>query len=233
MRVKKVTDHPFDKVEFSMLVTKAMGERSQVEFCKECGLSYAHMNRYVNGKNEEAPTLSTIKKIVLATELVSYAELLHAAGYDPEKYINDVPQKADRKDLLHPVCLGIANAGVDFRVESKGYKDGEPFEIVIEKEGISKWFFVPVTKKDVNKDDILNCILNCSKFIPGSKVSFVTDSDDIFENIKDAEFPLLSISVSVVKVKGSKVIEEVKVKTSQDANITVANEDRIRPFELK
>ena len=232
MRRKELTDFPFDKEVFKEVIIKARGDRSQAEFCQDTGLPYSYLNKYANGKLSDAPTIATIKKIAVATKMVSYEELLTAAGYDAEKYKDDRPVGATRKDFFHPVFLGMANSSYDWKIESKGYKDNEPFEIIIERNEVNKWFFVPVTKADITKDEIQSIIMNQPKFTPGSKVSFVTDDAGIFETLKAIEFPLISLYISVVRVLGQEIIEEVSVKTSISTEISILNEDKVRPLEI-
>ena len=232
MRRKELTDYPFNKESFREVIIKARGERSQAEFAEDCDLSYAYLNKYANGKLLDAPTIQTIKKIAVATKTVSYEELLTAAGYDAEKYKDDRPVGAARKDFFHPVFLGMANSSFDWRIESKGYKDNEPFEIIIERSEVNKWFFVPVTKADITKDEIQNILMNQPKFTPGSKVSFVTDDVSIFEALKAIELPLLSLYISVVRVIGAEILDEVSIKTSISTDMTIKNEDNIRPFSV-
>ncbi len=232
MRRKELTDQPFDKEIFREVVVRARGNMKQIDFCEQCGLSYAYMNRYANGKNKDAPTIGTIKKIAAATKTVSYEELLTAAGYDAEKYKNDRPEGAKRKDFIYPVFLGMANSTYDWRIESRGYKDNEPFEILIEQEDVKKWFFIPVTKEDISKEEIQNVIMNQAGISPGSKVSFVTDDESIYEMIRVMEFPLLSLYISVIKVRNQEVLDEVSLNTSISTDMTIVNEDMIRPFEI-
>lgn len=229
---KELTDYPFDKERFKDVIIKARGERSQAEFAQDCALSYAYLNKYANGKRTDAPTIKTIKKIALATKTVSYEELLTAAGYDAEKYKDDRPVGTARKDLLYPVFLGMANSDMDWRIESKGYKDKEPFEIVIERSDVNKWFFVPVTKADITKEEIQDILMKQPSFIPGSKISFITDDEEIFNRLKTIEFPLLAVGLSVVRVMGTDIIDEVSLKTGISTDISIVNEDKIRPFDI-
>ena len=91
---------------------------------------------------------------------------------------------------------------------------------------------MPVTKADITKDEIQSIIMNQPKFTPGSKVSFVTDNADIFEAIKAIELPLISLCISVVRVSGQEIIDEVSIKTSISTDMTIKNEDNIRPFTI-
>ena len=229
---KEIRDYPFNKEIFREALIKAMGDMSQLEFCGASGLSYANMNRFVNGKNDIGPTISTIKKIYLASNTVSYEELLEAAGYDPKKYRNDKPVKKPKTDYFSTVMHGMAKASFDWKLESSGFKEDELFEVLIERQEINKWFFIPVTKRDVTKDDIQEVLLNQPKFTPGSKISFVTDNDDIFDSIKNIEFPLLSLCLSVIKIDGLNIIEEANIKTSISSDITVRNREEVKMFQI-
>lgn len=232
MRRKQLIDFPFDKEAFKEILIKARGERSQAEFSKDCLLSYAYLNKYSNGKMEDAPTIGTIKKIAAATKTVTFAELLSAAGYDAKKYESERPIRAARKDLFYPVMIGIANSSFDWRIESQGYKEKEPFEVMVERDDVKKWFFVPVTKKNITKEEIANELLENPKFVLGSKISFLTDDTEIYNKLKEIEFPLLSIYLSAVKICGQEIEEEVNLKTSLNSNITICNKDLIRPLSI-
>ena len=91
---------------------------------------------------------------------------------------------------------------------------------------------MPVTKADITKDEIQSIIMNQPKFTPGSKVSFVTDDAGIFETLKAIELPLISLYISVVRVLGQEIIDEVSIKTSISTEMTIVNEDEIRPLEI-
>ena len=229
MQRKELADFPFDKERFKEVIKRAIGDRSQADFCRDSLLSYAYLNKYVNGKKEDPPTIGTLKKISLATKTVTYEELLEASGYDIKKYGSDKPMKALRKDLIYPVFLGIANSDFDWKIESKGYKDNEPFTVIIERNEVNRWFFIPVNR-DVTKEEIQNILMSKEAFTPGSKVSFITDDEEIFNTLKDMEFPLLSLNLSVIKVTGQTIIEETKLKTALKTDLTISKSDDIRPF---
>ena len=229
---KEYPDYPFDKEKFKEVIIKARGERSQAQYAADCALSYTTINKYSNCRLDTTPTIQLLKKMALATKEVSYEELLTAAGYDAEKYKNDRPVGTARKDLLYPVFLGMANSDMDWRIESKGYKDKEPFEIVIERSDVNKWFFVPVTKADITKEEIQDILMKQNSFTSGSKISFVTDDEAIFNRLKTIEFPLLAVGLSVVRVMGTDIIDEVSLKTGISTDISIVNEDKIRPFDI-
>ncbi len=232
MRRSEFTDYPFDKEAFRAVIIKARGSKSQAEFCDDCSLSYAYINKYTNGKLDIAPTIQTLKKIAVGTNNVTYEELLTAAGYDAEKYKYDRPSGAERRDLIYPVFSGISNSPYDWKIESSGIKEGEPFEILIERQDVNRWFFVPVYKSDVTKEEILNAVVSQPKFIPGSKLSFVTDNEDVFDKLRKMELPLLSLCISVIMVKGRDILAEERIVTSVKSDISILHKDEIRPFTI-
>ena len=233
MKRKELADYPFDKEKFGKELNKAFGARSQTDFCRDAGLSFSYVNRYVNLKTDTTPTLGTIKKIAVAAEGVTYEELLLAAGYDPKKYEHDLPRKPQKKDFLHPVWKSVANSDMDWRIEADGYRDDAPFEIIIEKSEVKKWYFIPVEKEDVTREEIQSLLLSRGEFTSESKISFVTDDWKTYEKLKTFEFPILSLYISVVKVIGDAVETEEAIKTSQSTDVTVMTKSEKQPFSIR
>ena len=98
---------------------------------------------------------------------------------------------------------------------------------------VKKWFFVPVTKKNITKEEITSELLSNPKFVSGSKVSFITDDVEIYGKLKEMEFPLLSLYLSAVKISGQEIEEETNITTSLSSDITIYNEDKIRPYSIE
>ncbi len=229
---KEFNDYPFDKDKFRAVLIKARGDISQAKFSEDCSLSYAYLNKYTNGRFDEAPTIQTLKKIAAATKNVSFEELLEAAGYDPSKHKVGRSDKDAIKDYTASVFLSMANSPYDWKIESGSIKEGEPFEVLIETQDIKKWFFIPVLDEELTKDSVQEMLLSQSKFVPGSKVSFITDREEIFESLKKMEFPLLSLYVSAIKVKDREIVEEEQIVTSLKSDVTVIHKDRYLPYAM-
>ena len=227
---KELADHPFNKEAFRAVLIKARGDRSQAEFSEDCSISYSYLNKYTNARFSEAPTLQTLKKIAAASKDVTYADLLEAAGYDVEKYKYGKSIKEAISDCTSGIFLGMASSPYDWKIESSGCKDGEPMEILIEKQEVKKWFFIPVIKEDITKEGTLEILLNHPKFVQGSKVSSVTGEEGIFEKLKSIEFPLLSLYVSAIKLKGKEVEDEAEITTSLKSDITIVHKGLTSPF---
>ena len=221
---KEYAENPFQKEEYGRLLKLALGRRNQKQFCEDAGLSRSYINKYINAMMDKPPTIGTIEKIADATEDVSFEELLVAAGYDPEKYERKETMKCKVDDagqyLIMPVLLNIMNSDYEWSISSQGYREGEPVQIVIENEPVRDWYFIPVTKKDVAREDILAALMSDQQFTNTSKVSFVTQNEIIYDRIRTMQFPLLSLYVSAIRVNG-KNIEESEIKTNQETDVKI------------
>lgn len=221
---KEYAENPFQKEEYGRLLKLALGRRNQKQFCEDAGLSRSYINKYINAMMDKPPTIGTIEKIADATEDVSFEELLVAAGYDPEKHERKETMKGKVDDagqyLIMPVLLNIMNSDYEWSISSQGYREGEPVQIVIENEPVRDWYFIPVTKKDVAREDILAALMSDQQFTNTSKVSFVTQNEIIYDRIRTMQFPLLSLYVSAIRVNG-KNIEESEIKTNQETDVKI------------
>lgn len=232
---KEYAENPFQKEEYGRLLKLAQGRRNQKQFCEDAGLSRSYINKYINGMMDKPPTIGTIEKIADATEDVSFEELLVAAGYDPEKHERKEPLEGRESNvsqsLIMPVLLNIMNSDYEWSISSQGYREGEPVQIVIENEPVRDWYFIPVTKKDVAREDILAALMSDQQFTNTSKVSFVTQNEIIYDRIRTMQFPLLSLYVSAIRING-KNIEESELKTNQMMNRTHAVNQSKQVFSI-
>lgn len=232
---KEYAENPFDKEAYARLLKLALGTRNQKQFCEDAGLSRSYINKYVNGMMDKTPTVGTIEKIANATEDVSFEELLAAAGYDPQKHERKEPlegrESSVAQSLIMPVLLNIMNSAYDWSISSKGYRDGEPVQVVIENEPVRDWYFIPVTKKDITREDIMATLMSDQQFTNTSKVSFVTQNETIYDRIRTMQFPLLSLYVSAIRING-KSIEESEVKTNQEAGVNIVATRQCNLFSI-
>ena len=123
------------------------------------------------------------------------------------------------------------NGAYDWSFTSRGYQDGEPVQIEIENTPVRKWYFIPVTKKNITREDIMAVLMNEQNFTSTSKVSFVTKDEKIYDLIKSMQFPLLTLYVSAIRVNG-KSVEEAEVKTNQETDVKIVEEKSKRPFSI-
>lgn len=213
-------DFKFDKDKFGEALMAAIGTRTVAQFSKDAEISYAYLSKYKNLREDKTPTPQTLKKIALVSQGPSYKELLEAAGYDSEKYEDDDisatmvnSEWSPMNTLLPTLCRtsfkwqfvsdGTAGAPLCAKVE------GAPFE---------SWYFIPVTKDKVTKEDILGILgsKEAEVISSDSKVTFLTASEDVFNQIKNIELNLISLRISVAlvnKIDGL-IGDEAYLKTS-------------------
>lgn len=221
---KEYAENPFQKEEYGRLLKLAQGRRNQKQFCEDAGLSRSYINKYINAMMDKPPTIGTIEKIADATEDVSFEELLVAAGYDPGKHERKEPlegrESTVSQSLIMPVLLNIMNSAYEWSFTYEGYQDREPVRIEIENAPVKEWYFIPVIKKNITREDIMAALMNEQNFTSTSKVSFVTKDEKIYDLIKSMQFPLLSLYVSTIWVNG-KNIDESEIKTNQETDVNI------------
>lgn len=221
---KEYAENPFQKEEYGRLLKLALGRRNQKQFCEDAGLSRSYINKYINAMMDKPPTIGTIEKIADATEDVSFEELLVAAGYDPGKHERKEPlegrESTVSQSLIMLVLLNIMNSAYEWSFTYEGYQDREPVRIEIENAPVKEWYFIPVIKKNITREDIMAALMNEQNFTSTSKVSFVTKDEKIYDLIKSMQFPLLSLYVSAIRVNG-KNIEESEIKTNQETDVKI------------
>lgn len=221
MRRNVDPDYEFDKDRFAEVLKAAIGDRSYSAFGKEADISFGYISKYINKKSDVSPTVQTLKKMAKVAK-VTYAELLEAAGYDSNKYEEDDisatmvnSEWSPMNTLLPTLCRtsfkwqfvsdGTAGAPLCAKVE------GAPFE---------SWYFIPVTKDSVTKEDILGILgsKEAEAISSDAKVTFLTANENVCNQIKNIELSLISlrISVALVNKNDGLIGEETYLKTSVD-----------------
>lgn len=67
----------------SNLIKKAQGDRSQIAFAKDCGISAGNLSKIINNKTGQAPLPETLKKIAACSQGgITFDDLSAAAGYN-------------------------------------------------------------------------------------------------------------------------------------------------------
>lgn len=221
-------DFKFDKDKFGEALMAAIGTRTVAQFSKDAEISYAYLSKYKNLREDKTPTPQTLKKIALVSQGPSYKELLEAAGYDSDKYEDDdisatmVNSEWSPMNTLLPT---LCRTSFKWQFVSDGTA-GAPLCAKIEGAPFESWYFIPVTKDNVTKEDILGIFgTNEAEVISSdSKVTFLTASEDVFNQIKDIELNLISLRISVAlvnKIDGL-IGEECYLQTS----VEVTKEDK-------
>ena len=219
MRRNVDPDYEFDKDRFAEVLKAAIGDRSYSAFGKEADISFGYISKYINKKCDVSPTVQTLKKMAKVAK-VTYAELLEAAGYDSNKYEEDdisatmVNSEWSPMNTLLPT---LCRTGFKWQFVSDGTA-GAPLSALIEDAPFERWYFIPVTKETVTKEDIL-AILGSKEaevISSDSKVTFLTANENVYNQMKDIELNLISlrISVALVNKNDGLIGEETYLKTS-------------------
>jgi hypothetical protein len=238
-------DFKFDKDKFGEALMAAIGTRTVAQFSKDADISYAYLSKYKNLREDKTPTPQTLKKIALVSQGPSYKELLEAAGYDSDKYEDDdisatmVNSEWSPMNTLLPT---LCRTSFKWQFVSDGTA-GAPLCAKIEGAPFESWYFIPVTKDNVTKEDILGILgsKEAEVISPDSKVTFLTASEDVFNQIKDIELNLISLRISVAlvnKIDGL-IGDETYLKTSVELKagdevyqLTDKGNDTITPLSL-
>ncbi|SNU09761.1 Helix-turn-helix [Lachnospiraceae bacterium] len=234
-------DFEFNKEEFSELLEKAKGGRSQNEFARDCGISPAYLNRYIKKKVEKPPIPSTINKIAKASvNNIAYKDFLFAAGYDIGKYPESYPNI--NKDKLDPikdrlVYLAILNEFTQFEEEWKvsipSPQKNYDFLIIIDNDKINKWYFAPTFNETFNTEDNIFTKYYSKILSSGadsqSKYSFVTFDSNLLERLCQNPPHLLNLLVSVILMDENYLTlkKEVYLESSSSYDDTVKNSFRL------
>lgn len=225
-------DHEFDIDKYTELLIKAQGGRSQTEFANDCGLSVAYICKYINKKFDKAPIPSTIKKIAAcAAGGVSYSELLEAAGYDSSKFSTDELSETPSAVIMEFEKLAMATitsalSHTEFEWSSLQRHSDINYDFAISITGgtISNWVFefihesaimIP-TKALPNRVISYYGKLAIENHEPRTKFSFITDSEDTFNNLKTFNPYMLSMYVSVIliDINSMSIIKEEYLNSS-------------------
>lgn len=219
MRRNVDPDYEFDKDRFAEVLKAAIGDRSYSAFGKEADISFGYISKYINKKSDVSPTVQTLKKMAKVAK-VTYAELLEAAGYDSNKYEEDdisVTMVNSEWSPMNTLLPTLCRTGFKWQFVSDGTA-GAPLCAKIEGAPFESWYFIPVTKDSVTKEDILGILgsKEAEVISSNSKVTFLTANENVYNQMKDIELNLISlrISVALVNKNDGLIGEENYLKTS-------------------
>lgn len=244
MRRNVDPDFEFNKDRFADVLKCAIGDRSYSAFAKDSDLSFGYISKYMNKKSDVAPTIQTIKKMAKVAH-VTYADLLNAAGYDETKHEeNEISLAATQANHvwspMNALFPTLYQANFDWKFRNT--TNGSPLSVEVKGAPFGTWYFVPVFKEFVTKEDVIN-ILGCKEaeiISPGSKVTFLTSNRDIFNEIQDMEFSLFSLYIScgLVNVQNGLISRESYLKTALEIPkeameyLAIADKNSLCPLSL-
>lgn len=205
----------FDKSALSLLLKRALGNRTQKSFAKDIQMSQEHLSRLVTQKRETPPTIDTLTKIALNSQnRVALSELLAACGYDP----NTVTIPAAIHHMIDAVALALSHFPYKF---SEHPCDGTDFyQMILDfSDGpIHRWYFHFLPDNTFASADhalAANLLYLISKEMDShSKVSFVTSIPLLFQYYMehrpynlDLNFSLILINEHTLAVSKETVLQ--------------------------
>lgn len=227
-------DHEFDPERFAAVLKRAMRGEPQWSYAKSVGISRTYLNRRLNGKLADSPpTLAVIEKIARYSGGGGiYVELLDAAGYDCSKYKNMFTEPKDPEyDEWRERIFGIILANVFENYDEKmeiTLENTEPANNLADlrmpfKSGpIECWDFAFINEEKYLKKDADSrlyaywgfVLLNADK--TNIKLSFVTDSQKVYDNFIHSNVSLISayISIILVDMNEKTVLQETVLKSA-------------------
>ena len=219
MRRNVDPDYEFDKDRFAEVLKAAIGDRSYSAFGKEADISFGYISKYINKKCDVSPTVQTIKKMAKVAK-VTYSELLEAAGYDSNKYEeDDISATMVNNDWspMNTLLPTLCRTGFKWQFVNEEFA-GAPLCAKIEGAPFERWYYIPVTKDNVTKEDILGILGSKAAEVisPDSKVTFLTANENVYNQMKEIELNLISLRISVAFVNKNDglIREESYLKTS-------------------
>ena len=223
-------DFKFDKVKFGEALMAAVGSRSVAQFSKDSGISYAYLSKYKNLREEKTPTPQTLKKMALVSQGPSYKELLQAAGYDPGKYEDDdftIAIDSLEWSLMNTLLPTLSKVNFKWQFVNVDASKGGPLSIKVQNAPFDMWFFIPVIRDDVKKEDVA-AIFGCKEaevIKPGSKVTFLTSSKRVFDELSSIELGLINLRISVALVRTEKYLNTSIGLLDEDYAYVMTNRD--------
>ena len=208
----------FDKSALSLLLKRALGNRTQISFAKDTQMSQGHLSRLVTQKRETPPTIDTLMKIALNSQnRVALSELLAACGYDP----NTVAVPAAIHHMIDAVTLALSYFPYKFSEHS--YNGTDFYQMILDfSDGpIHRWYFHFLPDNTFATADhalAANLLYLISKEMDShSKVSFVTSIPLLFQYYMehrpynlDLNFSLILINEHTLTVSKETVLQTAR-----------------------
>ena len=216
----------YNKDKLLNLIRKSVGTRNIKSFSEAAGLSADYMYRLLKGRFSDSPRKSTLKKISDASKgIVTYSELLLAAGYTPEKASFN-----SESSLKATILLSLADSNLRWEIDRSSSQENSLLSISTYDTPYKKWQFINIDQHpSENMDSIqlrlgmysyalqnksignlppmkdlpLNVAIALMPFLfakisSSMKISFVTGNVEEFTKCKGAFLPNLNMNISVI-----------------------------------
>lgn len=191
----------FDKSALSILLKRALGNRTQKSFAEDIQISKEHLSRLITKKRDTPPTVDTLTKIALNSQnRVSLRELLSACGYDPSM----VAAPAAFTHMMEALLLALAHFPHAYSEHSCDNTDFYQMILDFSDSPIHRWYFHFLPDNTFTAADhelATNLLYLISKEMePNSKVSFVTSIPLLFQYYMEHRPYNLDLNFSLILI---------------------------------
>lgn len=210
-------DNYFDKEALSLLIIKALGNRTQKSFAEDIQLSKEHLSRLIKQKRDTPPTVDTLSKIAANSQnAVSIEELLSVCGYDSNVVVISVGVK-------HMIdSLQLAFRSLPYEFSYLPCKNTDFYQLVLQFSTgtIRRWYFhflSETTFKIANQELTANYLhLISSQMEPEAKISFVTSLPLLYQYYMEHRPYNLNLNLSLILTneKTLSISKEIMLQTA-------------------
>lgn len=213
-------DNQFDKSALSLLIKRALGNRTQKSFAQDIQLSKEHLSRLITRKRDTPPNVDTLSKIALNSQnRVSLQELLLACGYDPNSI--NIPAPASLTHMMD--ALTIALSGIPYAGSYLPCKNTDFYQMILQfPEGLlQRWYFhfLPETTFAAASHELTTNLLSLisEEIDARNKISFVTSIPLLFQYYMEHRPYNLDLNFSLILVEEHtlSVSKEVLLQTAK------------------
>ena len=201
----------YNKQEFAALVLRAVGNTKKKEFASLIDVSPEYFSRILNSKLANPPSIQVIQQIANhASNAVSYAQLLTAAGYASSMDDTATLEAPDtltdtvRKFMQGTILTALSALGVPFTMEQEKKDTGFHVSVSFATGSVTKWHFIflyNATKELMsNQLNALYSRLIFDNITETEKISFVTSSKEEFDLYLDKIPTNLNLNLSVILI---------------------------------
>ena len=201
----------YNKQEFAVLVLRAVGNTKKKEFASLIDVSPEYFSRILNSKLANPPSIQVIQQIANhASNAVSYAQLLTAAGYASSMDNTATLEAPDtltdtvKKFMQGTILTALSAFGVPFTMEQEKKDTGFHVSVSFATGSVTKWHFIflyNATKELMSSQlNALYSRLIFDNITETEKISFVTSSKEEFDLYLDKIPTNLNLNLSVILI---------------------------------
>lgn len=201
----------YNKQEFAALVLRAVGNTKKKEFASLIDVSPEYFSRILNSKLANPPSIQVIQQIANhASNAVSYAQLLTAAGYASSMDDTATLEAPDtltdtvRKFMQGTILTALSALGVPFTMEQEKKDTGFHVSVSFATGSVTKWHFIflyNATKELMSSQlNALYSRLIFDNITETEKISFVTSSKEEFDLYLDKIPTNLNLNLSAILI---------------------------------